>query len=51
MAAKYSPMTIYPDPKLRKKIEEQAAKENRARGNWICETLRQYFAAKEATQG
>ncbi len=51
MAAKYPGMTIYPDPKLRKKIEEQAKKENRHNGPMVLEIVRQFFVAKDQPQG
>jgi hypothetical protein len=45
------PITVYPEPALRDKIEAMSLTENRSLGNQLCEIARQYFAAKEATQG
>ena len=43
MAAKYKPISVYPDPALRKKIEGQAQTESRKLGPMILEIIKRYF--------
>ena len=45
MAAKQSPLSIYPEPELLEKIEEMAKDENRGKGPMVLEIVRRYFQA------